>query len=86
MLGWSGGAEGVAQQIPESIEIGSAPPISKPRVQFDNEKSMSSSVPAVEVKPLFEKKLTKEEKKKIADEKRKAKRAVKEPKTEDGST
>jgi hypothetical protein len=79
MLGWSGGAEGVAAQIPDSVDIGSAPPVTKPRsktvVQFEKEKE--PDVPAVEVKPLFEKKLTKEEKKKLAEEKRKARKAAK---------
>lgn len=79
MLGWIGGSEGIAQQIPDSIEIGSSPPTSKPKVTFDNGTDQSTTViPAVDVKPLFEKKLTKEEKKKIADEKRKAKKAAKE--------
>lgn len=77
MLGWIGGGEGIAQQIPDSIEIGSSPPLSKPKVTFDNTTDQSSDIPAVDVKPLFEKKLTKEEKKKIADEKRKAKKAAK---------
>jgi hypothetical protein len=78
MLGWVGGAEGVAAQIPDSIEIGAAPPNTKPRVTFEQEKE--PDMPAVAVKPLFEKKLTKEEKKKISDEKRKAKKAAKESK------
>jgi len=80
MLGWVGGAAGLAVQIPESVPIGAPPPSEKPRsdkaVQFEKEKE--PDVPAVEVKPLFEKKLTKEEKKKLAEEKRKAKKAAKE--------
>lgn len=89
MLGWVGGAEGVAAQIPESVGIGAAPPDTKPRsdkaVSFEKEKELE--VPAVEVKPLFEKKLTKEEKKKLAEEKRKAKKAAKESKhTEEESS
>jgi hypothetical protein len=78
MLGWVGGAEGVAAQIPDSIEIGAAPPNTKPRVTFEQEKE--PDIPAVEVKPLFEKKLTKEEKKKLADERRKAKKVAQESK------
>ena len=74
MLGWTGGAAGVAVQIPDSIEIGACPPNEKPRMNFESEEV----VPAVEVKPLFEKKLTKEEKKKLAEEKRKSKKAAKE--------
>lgn len=77
MLGWVGGAEGIAAQIPDSFHLGNAPPASKPRT--DNTSSDApADIPAVEVKPLFEKKLTKEEKKKLADEKRKAKKAAKE--------
>jgi hypothetical protein len=76
-LGWVGGAEGIAAQIPDSFPLGSTPPASKPRT--DNSTSdVPPDIPAVEVKPLFEKKLTKEEKKKLADEKRKAKKAAKE--------
>jgi hypothetical protein len=76
MLGWIGGSEGIAQQIPDSIDIGSAPPTSKPRGQLENNET-SISAPSVEVKPLFEKKLTKEEKKKLAEERRKNKKATK---------
>ena len=82
MLGWIGGSEGVAQQIPDSIEVGAAPPSSKPRVQFDGSQE-ATVTPSVEVKPLFEKKLSKEEKKKLAEEKRKAKKAAKESKHDD---
>jgi len=75
MLGWAGGAAGLAVQIPESIEIGASPPNEKPRVNFEQSEPV---LPAADVKPLFEKKLTKEEKKKLAEEKRKAKKAAKE--------
>ena len=76
MLGWTGGAAGVAVQIPDSMEIGACPPNEKPRAKFESEEVVA--LPAVEVKPLFEKKLTKEEKKKLAEEKRKSKKAAKE--------
>jgi hypothetical protein len=79
MLGWSGGAQGVAAQIPDSCEIGSAPPATKPRpggAGGDNVSSAESSVAG-----LFEKKLTKEEKKKLAEERRKARKAAKVAKT-----
>lgn len=79
MLGWVGGADGIAAQIPDTFPLGSAPPETKPR--NDAGTSIESSlpqIPAVDVKPLFEKKLSKEEKKKLADEKRKAKKAAKE--------
>mmetsp|Transcript_3639 Transcript_3639/g.5429 ORF Transcript_3639/g.5429 Transcript_3639/m.5429 type:complete len:176 (-) Transcript_3639:999-1526(-) len=70
MLGWSGGAKGVAVQVPESFSIGSSPPASKPRMDQTND----DVVPAVEVQGLFEKKLTKEEKKKVAEERRRRKK------------
>ena len=78
MLGWIGGAAGVAVQIPESIEIGSSPPSSKPRVNFQ-EDDKPPPEPQV-VQGLYEKKLTKEEKKKLAEEKRKARKVAKEAK------
>jgi tRNA-binding EMAP/Myf-like protein len=79
MLGWVGGAEGIAAQIPDSFPLGSAPPATKPRTDAANsDVSSHQQLPAVDVQPLFEKKLTKEEKKKIADEKRKAKKLAKE--------
>jgi hypothetical protein len=76
MLGWPGGAEGVAAQIPDSVAIGDSPPESKPR---PGQSTSDAELPAsAEVQGLFEKKLTKEEKKRLAEEKRKAKRAAKE--------
>jgi tRNA-binding EMAP/Myf-like protein len=33
MLGWNGGAKGVIQQIPDSYEIGTCPPDSRPRTE-----------------------------------------------------
>lgn len=77
MLGWVGGAEGVAAQIPATVPIGAAPPDTKPRSDQECD-ATEAAVPAVAVKPLFEKKLSKEEKKKLADEKRRAKKAAKE--------
>jgi tRNA-binding EMAP/Myf-like protein len=81
MLGWPGGAAGIAVQIPESIEIGSAPPATKPRPDAKDGKEVSRSgeVPSVPVTDgLFAPKLSKEEKKKLAAEKRAAKKATKE--------
>ena len=78
MLGWSGGAQGVAAQIPDSCEVGTAPPATKPRPGGAGGEStplVESSAPG-----LFEKKLTKEEKKKLAEERRKARKAAKEAK------
>lgn len=75
MLGWSGGAAGVAVQIDESFAVGSAPPASKPRPGGGGQES---EVPAGPVEDgLFERKLSKEEKKKLAAEKRAAKKAAK---------
>mmetsp|Transcript_27813 Transcript_27813/g.50539 ORF Transcript_27813/g.50539 Transcript_27813/m.50539 type:complete len:113 (-) Transcript_27813:810-1148(-) len=75
MLGWISGGHGVAAQVPSSFELGSAPPASKPRAE---ELIKASTEPEAEVKGLFEKKLTKEEKKRLAEEKRQARRAAKE--------
>jgi hypothetical protein len=76
MLGWTGGANGVAVQVPESIDIGSAPPSSKPRPKGEEPAAGAGPVEA----GLFEKKLTKEEKKKLAEERRKSRKAAKEAK------
>jgi hypothetical protein len=75
MLGWKGGGRGMAAILPDSFEIGSTPPDSKPRGKEAKKESDVDSAPAAP--GLFEKKLTKEEKKKIAEEKRRAKRAAK---------
>lgn len=79
MLGWTGGAEGIAAQIPDSVEIGESPPSSKPRPR--EEESGLASVSSDEC--LFKKKLTKEEKKKLAEEKKNARKAAKEAKKEE---
>ena len=71
MLGWAGGAKGIAVNLPDSFKCGEKPQSSKPRP------GEGSTTPAAEestaIPGLFEKKLTKEEKKKLAAE-RKAKR------------
>jgi len=77
MLGWGAGSVGIAAQVPSSFEPGDAPPKTKPGAP---KCSGESTIPAVEVKGLYEKKLTKEEKKKLAEEKRKARKAAKEAK------
>ena len=79
MMGWKGGSEGIAVQIPDSYELGTKPPSEKP-ISGGNASASSnaeSNVPAVEVKPLFEKKLTKEEKKAEAARKKAEKAAKK---------
>jgi hypothetical protein len=80
MLGWSGGAAGVAVQVPDSVEIGSSPPAMKPRPSQGGEE-----IPKVEEAGagLFEKELSKEEKKKLAEEKRMARKAAKDSKKVD---
>jgi len=75
MLGWSGGAKGVAVQIPASVEVGSSPPPTKPRPKGGG--GSEAQAPAQEVKGLFEKKLTKEEKKKLAEERKRARKEAK---------
>jgi len=77
LQGWTGGAAGVAAQMPDSLEIGSTPPATKPRPKGQQPET---EIQKSEVKGLFEKKLTKEEKKKIAEERRKARKAAKEAK------
>ena len=74
MLGWGSGSEGIAAQVPAEFSPGDAPPKHKPGAPRPSE----AAAPAVEVKGLYEKKLTKEEKKKLAEERRKAKKAAKE--------
>jgi tRNA-binding EMAP/Myf-like protein len=85
MLGWSGGAAGVAAQMPDSIPLGEAPPSTKPSRPNNNgqqeQQQQQQQQDATSAPGLFEKKLTKEEKKKLAEEKRKAKKAAKEAKS-----
>ncbi len=78
MLGWGSGSAGIAAQVPDSFELGSAPPTSKPGAPPSS--SSESAIPAVEVQGLFEKKLTKEEKKKLAEERKAARKSAKEAK------
>ena len=79
MLGWKGGGKGMAAILPDSFEIGSTPPESKPRGK-EGGKSEGDSAIAPAAPGLFERKLTKEEKKKLAEEKRRARKAAKEAK------
>ena len=65
MLGWVGGGAGNAALVPVDFAPGDTPPESRPRM--DQPKAAAEpAMPAVDVKPLFEKKLTKEEKKAAA--------------------
>ena len=84
MLGWSGGAKGIAVQIPDACEIGSAPPSTKPRPNH-GDKTNETETTAPAAPGLFEKKLTKEEKKKLAEERKKKRKAAKEAKAKDSA-
>lgn len=75
MLGWTGGAKGIAVQVSEQFELGAAPPSNKPRMDGGDSEEKEETGPAVP--GLYEKKMSKDEKKKLAEEKRKAKRAAK---------
>ena len=79
MLGWAGGSAGVAQVIPDDFCIGSSPPAQKPRPKG----ATTTEMPETAEPGLFDKKLTKEEKKKLADERKKARAAKKAEKTEE---
>mmetsp|Transcript_17282 Transcript_17282/g.49507 ORF Transcript_17282/g.49507 Transcript_17282/m.49507 type:complete len:188 (+) Transcript_17282:174-737(+) len=95
MLGWKGGAQGVAATVPESFALGSQPPDEKPRPKGAGGNDGDGPPPA-DLPGLFEKKvkLSKEEKKKAAEERKarlKAKKAAKaaapaSDDTEEGST
>uniref|UniRef100_A0A7S2HDZ5 tRNA-binding domain-containing protein n=1 Tax=Helicotheca tamesis TaxID=374047 RepID=A0A7S2HDZ5_9STRA len=80
MLGWSGGGVGVAAQVPDSFEVGSAPPLSKPGAPKKAELTEEEMTAAKPAPGLYEKKPTKEEKKRLAEERRKARKAAKEAK------
>lgn len=72
ILGWSGGAKGVAVQVPDTYPIGSSPPTTKPRM--DSATNSSNDNQSSPVQGLFQKKLTKEEKKRAAEERRRKKK------------
>ena len=77
MLGWSGGAKGVAVQVPDNFELGVAPPTSKPRIDGGGDATAYCAAAGEDVQGIFERKLTKEEKKKLAEERRRAKKEAK---------
>ena len=77
MLGWTGGGAGAAALVPESFAPGDAPPATRPRLDMPSAPEASASAAAVDVKPLFEKKLTKEEKKAAAAAKKAEREAKK---------
>ena len=65
MLSWVGGGAGTAAIVPESFAPGDAPPAERPR-GGPSAAAAAPAAPAVDVKPLFEKKLSKDEKKAAA--------------------
>ncbi len=79
MLGWTGGAKGIAVNLPDNFDIGAAPPSSKPRPN-DGSSNDAGAEPAAPLPGLFEKKLSKEEKKKLAAERKAKRKAAKEAK------
>lgn len=72
MLGWTGGSVGIAVVLGDDVEIGSSPPERRPGSRDKEEKKTPVEG------GLFEKKLTKEEKKKAAKEARELRKAKKE--------
>ena len=85
MLGWVGGGAGAAAIVPESYNPGDAPPAERPRGGPAASSEAAPATPAVDVKPLFEKKLSKEEKKAAAAAKKAERDAKKKAKAgEDG--
>jgi tRNA-binding EMAP/Myf-like protein len=79
MLGWGSGSAGIAAQVPETCAPGSAPPTTRPGGGGGGggggeggEAALAPAAPG-----LFEKKLTKEEKKALAKAKRDAKKEAK---------
>ena len=76
MLGWSGGAAGVAVLIPATFNPGDSPPSSRPRGDGGGEAAAAADVPPV-TDSMYEKKMTKEERKAAAKAAREAKKLAK---------
>ena len=81
MLGWKGGAQGVAATVPESFALGSQPPDEKPRPKGVGDNDDNGPPPA-DLPGLFQKKvkLSKEEKKQAAEERKARLKAKKDAK------
>jgi tRNA-binding EMAP/Myf-like protein len=81
MLGWIGGAKGIAVNLADSFGVGTLPPSSKPRPNdsflVDGGGGEKDAEPAAALPGLFEKKLSKEEKKSLAAERKAKKMAAK---------
>ena len=56
MLGWVGGGAGAAATVPDTFSPGDTPPAERPRGGPAASAAAEPAVPAVDVKPLFEKK------------------------------
>lgn len=86
MLGWVGGAKGIAVNLPDSYDVGCPPPTNKPRVNDKGEDEGDSAQQSSDPLPgLFEKKMSKEEKKKLAAERKAKRKAAKEAKDQEES-
>ena len=81
MLGWKGGAKGVAATLPESFAAGAPPPDEKPRPKGVGDNDDNGPPPA-DLPGLFQKKvkLSKEEKKQAAEERKARLKAKKDSK------
>ena len=81
MLGWKGGAKGVAATLPESFAAGAPPPDEKPRPKGVGDNDDNGPPPA-DLPGLFQKKvkLSKEEKKQAAEERKARLKAKKDAK------
>ena len=78
MLGWGSGSAGIAAQVPETCAPGSAPPTTRPGGGGGGGGGEGGEAALAPAAPgLFEKKLTKEEKKALAKAKRDAKKEAK---------
>lgn len=78
MLGWGSGSAGIAAQVPELFLPGMCPPTTKPGGSGGAGEGGGVETAAAVAPGLFEKKLTKEEKKALAKAKRDAKKEAKE--------
>jgi len=73
MLGWVGGGAGNAALVPDTCAVGSAPPLKRPRMDGGGQEEAKDAGPEKPMQMMFEKKLTKEEKKALREAKKAAK-------------
>jgi len=85
MLGWKGGGAGAAALVPDSFSPGDEPPKERPRGGGAEKGGEAGDFPSKEVEPLFKmkEKLSKEEKKALAAQKKAERDAKKSAKAED---